>query len=150
MFHLAPIDHEAATTTPREMRRTILCREKPCALPPCFCFLETFLTRSLVIAQSPMAVLPVRSGVRAYIGAEIAVNTFGNMLTPPSWLPHQHSAHRRATARWCDPRESTRVYPAQFDQCRDALARFLLIGQKHFPASCNYCHAHLSHGGVTM
>ena len=32
----------------------------------------------------------VRCGVRAHIGAEIAVRSFGNMLTPPAWLPHQH------------------------------------------------------------
>ena len=32
----------------------------------------------------------VRCGVRAHIGAEISVRSFGNMLTPPAWLPHQH------------------------------------------------------------
>ena len=30
-----------------------------------------------------------RCGVRAHIGAEIAVSSFGNMLLPPAWLPHQ-------------------------------------------------------------
>ena len=30
-----------------------------------------------------------RSGVQAHIGAEIAVSSFGNRLTPPAWLPHQ-------------------------------------------------------------
>ena len=30
-----------------------------------------------------------RSGLEAYIGAEIAVSSFGNRLTPPAWLPHQ-------------------------------------------------------------
>ena len=34
----------------------------------------------------------VRCGVRAHIGAEIAVSSFGNMLTPQAWLPHQHPA----------------------------------------------------------
>lgn len=29
-----------------------------------------------------------RSGVEAHIGAEIAVSSFGNRLTPPAWLPH--------------------------------------------------------------
>ncbi len=33
-----------------------------------------------------------RSGVRAHIGAEIAVRSFGTMLTPPALLPHQHPA----------------------------------------------------------
>jgi error-prone DNA polymerase len=30
-----------------------------------------------------------KTGVRAHIGAEIAVRSFGNLLTPPAWLPHQ-------------------------------------------------------------
>ncbi len=30
-----------------------------------------------------------RIKVKAHIGAEIAVSSFGNRLTPPSWLPHQ-------------------------------------------------------------
>jgi error-prone DNA polymerase len=29
-------------------------------------------------------------GIKAHIGAEIAVSTFGNQLTPSSWLPHQY------------------------------------------------------------
>jgi error-prone DNA polymerase len=33
-----------------------------------------------------------KTGVRAHVGAEIAVSTFGNMLTPPGWLPHQFAA----------------------------------------------------------
>ncbi|MGA7109687.1 MAG: error-prone DNA polymerase [Terracidiphilus sp.] len=28
--------------------------------------------------------------VKAHIGAEIAVSCFGNRLTPPEWVPHQH------------------------------------------------------------
>ena len=31
-----------------------------------------------------------RCGVRAHIGAEIAVRGIGNMRTPPGWLPHQY------------------------------------------------------------
>ncbi len=30
-----------------------------------------------------------KSGVKAHIGAEIAVSSFGSQLTPPAWLPHQ-------------------------------------------------------------
>jgi error-prone DNA polymerase len=30
-----------------------------------------------------------RNQVKAHIGAEIAVSSFGNRLTPPAWLPHQ-------------------------------------------------------------
>jgi error-prone DNA polymerase len=33
----------------------------------------------------------VRCGVRAHIGAEISVSSFGSMLTPPAWLPHRHA-----------------------------------------------------------
>ena len=31
-----------------------------------------------------------RTGVRAHIGAEIAIRSFGDRLTPPDWLPHQY------------------------------------------------------------
>jgi error-prone DNA polymerase len=31
-----------------------------------------------------------RCNIKAHIGAEIAVSAFGNKLTAPSWLPHQH------------------------------------------------------------
>jgi error-prone DNA polymerase len=30
-----------------------------------------------------------KTDVRAHIGAEIAVSSFGNILAPPAWLPHQ-------------------------------------------------------------
>ena len=33
-----------------------------------------------------------KSSVRAHIGAEIAVSSFGNRLTPAAWLPHQFPA----------------------------------------------------------
>jgi error-prone DNA polymerase len=36
--------------------------------------------------------MAVKSGVKAHIGAEIAVSSFTNQLTPPSWLPHQFPA----------------------------------------------------------
>src|SRR5581483_6505304 len=31
----------------------------------------------------------VRNNMKAHIGAEIAVSSFGDRLTPPAWLPHQ-------------------------------------------------------------
>ncbi|HWE83534.1 MAG TPA: error-prone DNA polymerase [Terracidiphilus sp.] len=31
-----------------------------------------------------------RNGLRAHIGAEVSVSSFGARLTPPAWLPHQH------------------------------------------------------------
>ncbi len=33
-----------------------------------------------------------RNDVHAHVGAEIAVSSFGNRLTPPEWLPHLHPA----------------------------------------------------------
>ena len=33
-----------------------------------------------------------KSGVKAHIGAEIAVSSLGNQLTPPAWLPHRFPA----------------------------------------------------------
>jgi error-prone DNA polymerase len=31
-----------------------------------------------------------RNGVRAHVGAEVAVSSFGPRLMPPAWLPHRH------------------------------------------------------------
>lgn len=31
-----------------------------------------------------------KCGIKAHIGAEIAISSFGSRLTPPSWLPHQY------------------------------------------------------------
>ena len=33
-----------------------------------------------------------RNGIKAHIGAEIAVSSFGKRLAPPAWLPHQFPA----------------------------------------------------------
>jgi len=32
-----------------------------------------------------------RNALRAHIGAEVSVSSFGPRLTPPAWLPHQHN-----------------------------------------------------------
>jgi error-prone DNA polymerase len=32
-----------------------------------------------------------RNSLRAHIGAEVSVSSFGPRLTPPAWLPHQHN-----------------------------------------------------------
>ena len=32
-----------------------------------------------------------RNKIRAHIGAEVSVTSFGSRLTPPAWLPHQYS-----------------------------------------------------------
>jgi error-prone DNA polymerase len=33
-----------------------------------------------------------RNAVRAHIGAEVSVSSFGPRFTPPAWLPHQHKS----------------------------------------------------------
>src|ERR1700677_3517817 len=43
-----------------------------------------------------------RNGVRAHIGAEIAVSSFGSRLTPPSWLPHQYVAEAPRLPLLCE------------------------------------------------
>jgi error-prone DNA polymerase len=40
-------------------------------------------------------------GTKAHIGAEIAVASFGNRLTPPSWLPHQFPAEPARVVLLC-------------------------------------------------
>ncbi len=45
-----------------------------------------------------------RNGIRAHIGAEIAVSSFGTRLTPPAWLPHQHIAEPARLPLLCESR----------------------------------------------
>jgi error-prone DNA polymerase len=42
--------------------------------------------------------------VKAHIGAEIAVSSFGNKLQPPEWLPHQHPAEPPRLTLLCTSR----------------------------------------------
>jgi error-prone DNA polymerase len=46
-----------------------------------------------------------RNGVRAHIGAEISVSTFGPQLAPPAWLPHQHKEEPARLPLLCESRE---------------------------------------------
>ena len=46
-----------------------------------------------------------RNGVRAHIGAEVAVSSFGPRLTPPVWLPHRHIAEPARLPLLCESRE---------------------------------------------
>jgi error-prone DNA polymerase len=46
-----------------------------------------------------------RNGVRAHIGAEIAVSSFGVRLMPPIWLPHQHEEEPAQLPLLCESRE---------------------------------------------
>ncbi|MGD0741259.1 MAG: error-prone DNA polymerase [Terracidiphilus sp.] len=46
-----------------------------------------------------------RSGVRAHIGAEIAVKSFGERLKPPAWLPHQCAPEPARVTLLCETRQ---------------------------------------------
>jgi len=46
-----------------------------------------------------------RNGIRAHIGAEVAVSSFGTRLTPPSWLPHQNIAESVRLPLLCETGE---------------------------------------------
>ena len=46
-----------------------------------------------------------RNKVRAHVGAEIAVSSFGRQLKPPAWLPHQHPAEPARLPLLCESRE---------------------------------------------
>ncbi len=45
-----------------------------------------------------------KNGVRAHIGAEIAVSDLGESLQPPLWLPHQHVAQPARISLLCTSR----------------------------------------------
>jgi len=45
-----------------------------------------------------------RNGIRAHIGAEIAVSSFGPRLTPQAWLPHQHVVEPARLPLLCESR----------------------------------------------
>ncbi len=46
-----------------------------------------------------------RNGIRAHIGAEIAVSSFDSRLMPPAWLPHQHKTEPARLPLLCESRE---------------------------------------------
>jgi error-prone DNA polymerase len=45
-----------------------------------------------------------RNGIRAHIGAEVAVEGFGARLTPPTWLPHQYGTEPVRLPLLCESR----------------------------------------------
>ena len=45
-----------------------------------------------------------RLGVRAHIGAEIAVSSLASRIAPPAWLPHQHAAEPSRVSLLCQSR----------------------------------------------
>ncbi len=48
------------------------------------------LDRNGVYGAARFHTLARKHGVRAHVGAEIAVSSLGNRLMPPAWLPHRH------------------------------------------------------------
>jgi error-prone DNA polymerase len=45
-----------------------------------------------------------RNNIRAHVGAEIAVSSFGPRLTPPAWVPHQHVPQPARLPLLCESR----------------------------------------------
>ena len=45
------------------------------------------------------------NGVRAHVGSEIAVSSFGQRLRPPVWLPHQHLSEPPRLPLLCETRK---------------------------------------------
>ncbi len=46
-----------------------------------------------------------RNGVRAHVGAEIAVSSLGSRLMPPAWLPHQFQTEPARLSLLCESRQ---------------------------------------------
>ncbi len=44
------------------------------------------------------------NGIRAHVGAEVAVSSFGQRLNPPVWLPHQHLSDPPRLPLLCETR----------------------------------------------
>src|ERR1700685_4677739 len=49
------------------------------------------LDRNGIYGAARFHTLAHKHGVRAHVGAEIAVSDLGKRLTPPPWQPHQHA-----------------------------------------------------------
>src|SRR5271170_7413374 len=46
-----------------------------------------------------------RNGIRAHVGVEVAVSSFGSRLTPPAWLPHRHKLEPARLPLLCESQE---------------------------------------------
>jgi error-prone DNA polymerase len=79
---------------------------------------ETLIERAVALEIPAMALLDrngvygsarfhtsaKRNNIRAHIGAEIAVSSFGPRLTPPAWVPHQHVPQPARLPLLCESR----------------------------------------------
>jgi len=66
------------------------------------------LDRNGVYGAARLHTAGKRCGVRAHIGAEIAVEGLGQRIAPPAWLPHQHKAEPARIALLCESRTGYR------------------------------------------
>jgi error-prone DNA polymerase len=62
------------------------------------------LDRNGVYGSARFHTLARKRGVRAHVGAEVAVSGLGRRLTPPAWLPHQHAAEAARLPLLCSSR----------------------------------------------
>ena len=62
------------------------------------------LDRNGVYGAARFHTLARKHGVRAHVGAEIAVSSLGKRLTPPAWLPHQHAPEAARLPLLCTSR----------------------------------------------
>ena len=80
---------------------------------------EALVERALALEMPAMALLDrngvygsarfhtsaKRNDIRAHVGAEIAVSSFGQRLNPPAWLPHQYESEPARLPLLCESRE---------------------------------------------
>jgi error-prone DNA polymerase len=62
------------------------------------------LDRNGVYGSAQFHTSAKRNHVHAHVGAEIAVSSFGNRLTPPDWLPHLYTAEPTRLPLLCESR----------------------------------------------
>jgi error-prone DNA polymerase len=62
------------------------------------------LDRNGVYGSSRFHTSAKSNNIRAHIGAEIAVSSFGPRLTPPAWVPHQHVSQPARLPLLCESR----------------------------------------------
>jgi len=62
------------------------------------------LDRNGVYGSARFHTLAKKHGVRAHVGAEIAVSSLGNRLMPPEWLPHRHAPEAARLPLLCTSR----------------------------------------------
>jgi error-prone DNA polymerase len=63
------------------------------------------LDRNGVYGSARLHTSAKRNGIRAHVGAEVAVSSFGSRLMPPIWVPHQHKPEPPRLPLLCESRE---------------------------------------------